>query len=54
MKQGREGWQGATKINNVLLFRTKQIYIHNQMKLNMNSKVLNLSLLRDIIGVNIF
>lgn len=37
----------ATKINNVLLFRTKQIYIHKQAKFRQDSKVLNLTLLRD-------
>ena len=37
----------ATKIINVLLFRTKQIYIHNQAKRRDDSKVLNLTLLRD-------
>ena len=37
----------TTKINNVLLFRTKQIYIHKQAKFRQDSKVLNLTLLRD-------
>tara|TARA_B100000767_G_scaffold274570_2_gene308004 strand:- start:67 stop:915 length:849 start_codon:yes stop_codon:yes gene_type:complete len=44
----------ATKINNVLLFRTKQIYIHNQAKFKHNSKVLNLTLLRDNFNQIIF
>ena len=37
----------ATMMKDVLLFRTKQIYIHKQAKLRSRSKVLNLILLRD-------
>jgi len=37
----------TTIVKDVLLFRTKQIYIHKQAKLRPRSKVLNLILLRD-------